>query len=410
MLVFARGLAMVALLTALTIVLATLLLDPPAKDLVLLAIFLPISGCVSLVVGLGFASLYRGTLLRGIRGKLLVAVLLSAGLVMVNVGFTGYLMFLSSHDLTLMALLMLFSLGMSTFFALVVADAFQSTLGLLMTGVQRMGGGDLQTRVTVASGDELQDLAGAFNSMAARLEEASNARRDMEEARRHLIGAVSHDLRTPLATMRAMIESINDGVVRDQQTIDRYHRTIQGEITYLSRLIDDLFELSQIDSGLLQLRPEPSSVGDLVSDALEALKPQAEQRRLTLCGEVPSQLPSVIMDVPRMQRVLYNLVQNALRHTPADGSVVIRAVDDGDQVQVWVEDTGEGVEAEELPLLFERFYRGSKARSREEAGSGLGLTIAKGIVELHGGRIWAESKQGAGSSFVFTVPHRAAAS
>jgi signal transduction histidine kinase len=232
----------------------------------------------------------------------------------------------------------------------------------------------------------------------------------LEEARRQLIEAVSHDLRTPLATMRAMIESINDGIVTEPETISRYHRTMQREIAYLSRLIDDLFELSQLDSGLLQLHPEASNVRDLVSDTLEALKPQADQRRLVLCGEVPDYLPDVVMDVPRMQRVLYNLVQNALRHTPADGSVVIRALDTGDEVQVSVEDTGEGVEPDELPKIFERFYRGSRARSREEAGSGLGLTIAKGIVELHGGRIWAVSERYQGAVFTFALPKAGALS
>jgi signal transduction histidine kinase len=398
------GVVVLAALTALTIGLAALLLDPPSKDLLLLAVFLPISGGASLALGIAFVSGYRGRLLRGIRGQLLAAVVLAAALVLVNVGFTAYLMFLSSHDLKLLVLLLLFSLGMASFFALVVADAFQSTLAILLRGVSLMGDGQLDTRVDINSGDELEDLAAAFNLMAQQLRESFATQREMEEARRHLIGAVSHDLRTPLATMRAMIESINDGVVSEPETIERYHRTMQSEIGYLSRLIDDLFELSQIDSGLVELRPETSNVRDLVSGTLEALQAQADQRRLKLEGEIASMLPNVTMDVPRMQRVLYNLVQNALRHTPPDGSVVIRAKDAGRDIEISVEDTGEGVEAEDLPRIFERFYRGNRARNRDEAGSGLGLTIAKGIVELHGGRIWAESQRGCGASFIFTVP------
>jgi signal transduction histidine kinase len=394
-------------LTALTVALGALLLQPPGEDLLLLALFLATSGGISLGLGIVFVSSYRGSLLRGIRGRLLAALLLAAGLVFINVGFTAFLMFISSHDLELMALLMLFSLGMAAYFAFVVTDSFNSTLAVLLSGVRSMGEGALETRVDVRSGDELEDLARAFNAMAARLEESAVSQRDLEAARRHLIASVSHDLRTPLATMRAMIESINDGVVTDAGTIQRYHSTMQVEIAYLSRLIDDLFELSQIDSGLLELRPEQSNVADLVSDTLEALRPQAEQRQLKLYGEVDGLLPSVFMDVPRMQRVLYNLVQNSLRHTPADGSIWIRAIDTGADVAISVEDTGEGVDEVELPHIFERFYRGNKARTRDAAGSGLGLTIAKGIVELHGGRIWAESERDRGASFVFTVPKSA---
>jgi two-component system sensor histidine kinase SaeS len=297
-----------------------------------------------------------------------------------------------------------FSLGMSAYFALVVADSFDSTLQTLIQGVRRMGEAQLDTRIDIHSGDEIEDLGAAFNAMAVKLEEAFSRQQDMEQARRHLIAAVSHDLRTPLATMQVMVESINEGIVTDGETLQRYYRTLQAEINYLSRLIDDLFELSQLDFGLLQLQPESASISDLVSDTLEALRPQAEQRRLTLQGEVDGYIPEVLMDTSRMQRVLYNLVQNALRHTPPDGAVLIRAADHGEEVEISVADSGEGIDSDELSRIFERFYRGNRARTRDEAGSGLGLTIAKGIVELHGGRIWAQSSRGEGATFVFTLP------
>ena len=393
------------MLTLVTVGLARLLLpDAPAKDLVLLGLFLLVSGGVSLLLGLAFLAGYRGRLLRGVRGKLLLAVVMSAGLVLMNVGFTAYLMFLSSHDLTLLVLLMVFSLGMAAYFALVVANSFDSTLQTLLDGVRQIGESKLDTRIEIRSGDEIEDLGQAFNMMAAQLEDAFARQREMEQARRQLIAAVSHDLRTPLATMQVMVESINEGVVTDTETLQRYHRTLLAEIGYLSRLIDDLFELSQLDFGLVQLQPERASISDLVSDTLEALRPQAEQRRLTLQGEVHGYIPEVVMDSSRMQRVLYNLVQNALRHTPPEGGVVIRAMDAGEEVTISVADTGEGIESEEIARIFERFYRGSRARTRGEAGSGLGLTIAKGIVELHGGRIWADSERGAGSTFSFTLP------
>jgi two-component system sensor histidine kinase SaeS len=285
-----------------------------------------------------------------------------------------------------------------------VANSFDATLQTLLDGVRQIGESKLDTRIEITSGDEIEDLGRAFNMMAAQLEDSFSRQRDMEQARRQLIAAVSHDLRTPLATMQVMVENINEGVVTDEATMQRYHHTLLAEIGYLSRLIDDLFELSQLDFGLVKLQPERASVSDLVSDTLEALRPQAEQRHLTLQGRVEGVIPEVVMDTSRMQRVLYNLVQNALRHTPPDGGVVIRAMDGGAEVTISVEDTGEGIESEELSRIFERFYRGSRARTRDDAGSGLGLTIAKGIVELHGGRIWAQSDRGAGATFTFTLP------
>ena len=400
----AFGAALVGVLTIVVIGLASLLMDASTHDLVLLGVFLPASATVSFVLALAFMRLEDGPL-RGIRGKLLAAVLLSAVLVLVNVGFTAYLMFVSTHDVLLMSVLFVFSIGMAGLFAFVISESFHATLVRLLDGVHRIGQGDLEARVPVEGADELRELAAAINDMAMQLENASTSREEMEEARRQLIAAVSHDLRTPLATMRAMIESINDGVVDDSVTIARYHQSMAAEIDYLSRLIDDLFELSQIDSGLLLLRREPANLSDLVSDALEALTPHAQQRGLSLRGEVDDAIPLVSMDTPRMQRVLYNLVQNAVRYTPPDGTITIRAVDAGSAVQISVIDSGEGIEEQEIPRIFERFYRGAnKARSRDDGGSGLGLTIAKGIVELHGGQIWANSKPGQGAAFTFALP------
>ncbi|MBM3947229.1 MAG: cell wall metabolism sensor histidine kinase WalK, partial [SAR202 cluster bacterium] len=216
-------------------------------------------------------------------------------------------------------------------------------------------------------------------------------------------------LRSPLASMRAMVESINDGVVTDHDTVRRYMHTLQAEIEYLSRLIDDPFELSQIDSGLLELHVERASLQDLISDTLESLSVQARRQGLILKGEVDEALQPVVMDSQRIQRVFYNLLQNAIRHTPADGTVMVRAVDTGQEVLVSVVDTGEGIPADEVPRLFERFHRVDKARSRTHGGSGLGLSLARGIVEAHGGRIWAESAPGQGATFTFTLPKPPAA-
>ena len=189
----------------------------------------------------------------------------------------------------------------------------------------------------------------------------------------------------------------------------RYIRTTLTEVENLGQLVDDLFEISRMDSGLLQLQLETASLKDLISDTLEAMSAQAQARSLKLEGTVDAELPHVTMDTHRVQRVPYNLVQNSIRHTPQDGTIQIRAKDAGDAVQVEVVDTGEGIPAQAMPRIFEQSYRVDQARSRDSGGAGLGLSIARSIVEAHGGRIWAESLAGEGSTFTFTLPKAAEA-
>lgn len=400
----AAALAALVGLTALVLFLSALALHPPAKDLTLLGIFLLISGAITLALGYLAVTLGLSRVLRTLRRKFFFVLLIAAALALINVGFTARLMFISSHDLLLLSLLLGFSLGMSAFFAVALSRSLHDAMRSLILAVRSMGSGRLDARAQVNSGDEVEEVARAFNAMAEQLERAFARQRELEQARRHLVAAASHDLRSPLASMRAMVESINDGVVSDPDTVRRYLRTLQSEIEHLSRLIDDLFELSQIDSGLLQLHLERASLQDLISDTLESLAAQAQQHGLTLRGDVDEALQPVVMDSQRIQRVFYNLLQNAIRHTPADGAVMVRAVDTGAEVQVSVVDTGEGIPADEVPRIFDRFHRVDKARSRNHGGSGLGLTIAKGIVEAHGGRIWAESATGRGATFTFTLP------
>ncbi|MCC7353461.1 MAG: hypothetical protein IT330_06855, partial [Anaerolineae bacterium] len=253
--------------------------------------------------------------------------------------------------------------------------------------------------------DELAALANAFNDMGAQLQAAATRQKEVETARRDLIAAVSHDLRTPLASIRAMAEALADGVVPDEATRQRYTVAIQREAQGLNLLIDDLFELARLDAGALKLQMERASLADLVSDTLESLSAQAAQKGVRLRGEVAPALMPVTMDAVKVQRVLVNLVQNAIRHTPADGSIAVtaRPVSEG-WVQIEIRDTGEGISPQDLSHVFDRFYRGDKSRSRETGGAGLGLAIAKGIVEAHGGRIWVESPSGQGAAFTFTLP------
>ena len=305
------------------ILLAVLILDPPRQDLELLALFLAASGLTSVAVG--YLGLRLGWRLRrgGLRLKVALAVAMGVVVALVNVAVTAYLMFLSPHDLALLSLLLLFALALSLAFGLVLSASLTSSLRTLALGASRMAEGDLAVRVEATDGDEVGDVARAFNAMADEVERAFQRQRELEQARRDLVGAVSHDLRTPLAALQAMVEALTDGVVSDPATVRRYLQTMRHEISSLSALIGDLFELSQLDAGVLRLQIEASPVQDLISDTLEGLRAQAERKGLSLTGEVDAALPPVLMDSAQVQRVLYNLVQNAIRHTPADGTVVL---------------------------------------------------------------------------------------
>jgi signal transduction histidine kinase len=262
--------------------------------------------------------------------------------------------------------------------------------------------------VEVRSRDEIGRLAEQFNSMVEQLDQMRAQRERLEASRRDLIAAVSHDLRTPLAGIRAMIEALNDGVVTDTETVSRYLHTIQSEAHHLTALIDDLFELSQIDAGALKLHLEPTSLADLVSDTLASMSAQAERKHVHLQGQIEGAPGRVPLDAPRMQRVLYNLIQNAIRHTPTDGTITLTVRGAPDRVELTVADTGEGIREGDLPHVFDRFYRGEPARTRDShpiaSGAGLGLAIAKGIVEAHGGSIMATSAPGSGAAFHVVLP------
>ena len=384
--------------------LTQLLLKPPTGDLVALTIFLGISGGVTILLGSALHQIRMPVWFRSLRARLVLTCILTAALALVNVGFTGVLMFISAHDLALLAGLLGFSLVISVFVAISISEPTVRSLRTLSRAAGRVSLGELETRVPVESDDEVGDLALAFNSMASQLESSIAKEQELTQARRELVSAVSHDLRTPLASIRAMLESVVDGVVEDRDDVRRYLRNSLTEVENLGQLVDDLFEVSRMDSGMLQLQIEEASLQDLISDTLESMSALAAARNLRLVGSVEEPVAPIVMDLKRVQRVLYNLVQNSIRHTPPDGTINIMARDTGAEVQIEVADTGTGISDQDMGRLFEPFHRTDPSRSRTSGGAGLGLTIAKGIVEAHGGRIWAASVLGQGSTFRFTLP------
>ena len=235
--------------------------------------------------------------------------------------------------------------------------------------------------------------------LAVRQTMEERMRRQVEDARRGLVAAASHDLRTPLASLRLLVEAIDDGVAGEDR--DRYLTEIRTHVAVLSDLIDDLFELSRIEAGDISWTMRQVELGELIGDTVAAFRTSAEERGVHLAAELPAGRVVAEADAEKVQRVLFNLIQNAIRHTPADGSVTVRAKGGPGGVEVEVADSGEGIPAGEGERVFDAFYRGDS--SRNEDGAGLGLAISRAIVEAHGGRIWLEDAD-PGTRVRFTLP------
>jgi signal transduction histidine kinase len=393
----------VAVVVAALMMLPTL--RPGPEDMKALLILLSVTAVASVAVGYLSHRLGWWRWPRSVRLTLVIGYLLAVGLVFLNVFVTARLMFASQHDLTLAGILLLFAGGIALSFVYFLSASITESIHQVVAGAEAIADGDLSTRVAVSGNDELAELASAFNRMAIQLQEADARQKELEALRRDLIGWVSHDLRTPLTSMRVMIEALADGVVAEPEMVQRYLHTIQTDIRNLSALIDDLFELAQLDAGGLQFEVTPNSLRDLISDTLESMSTLAEQKGVELWGDVAQDVDPVVMAPEKISRVLANLISNAVRHTPAGGSITVEAWRESDQdtVHVDVRDSGEGIPPTDLPHIFERFYRGEKSRSRATGGAGLGLAIAKGIIEGHGGKLWVESQAGKGSTFSFTL-------
>lgn len=395
----------VAVTIAAALMIAILFLDLDRASVPTMIELLLSSAVISLGLGVCFVWVSAGRRWNRLATRLVAAHGVGMIVILVNIAIAAYAMFISTHDLSLLALLLAYSIAISSIYSILVSSAIGDSLKTLANAAKRMSAGDLAVRVPVAPERELAEVGAAFNAMAVRLDAAFRRQRELEEARQSLIAAVSHDLRTPLASLRVMVEAINDGVASDPGTIRRYTGAMERETINLGRLIDDLFEMARLDAGQVQLRLESSPISTIVQRTVEAMAAQAARQRVDLRSLVDRTIPSVVIDPDRIQRVLYNLVQNAIRHTPADGSVVVEVLDRGPEIQINVRDTGEGIPDADLPHVFDRFYRGDKARTRDNnAGAGLGLSIARRLIESHGGRIWAGQPPEGGSVFSFTLP------
>lgn len=275
-----------------------------------------------------------------------------------------------------------------------LARGMTQPLREMAKAARSMEAGDYSQRVQTRSRDEVGQLAVAFNRMSGELE-------DLERLRRDLVANVSHELRTPISALRALLENLLDGVERpDPETL----QVMLAQTERLGRLVDQLLELSRLESGDVPMVRERFALPPLVARVLSEIDVMRGRRDVELAQDLPKDLPPVYADAERVHQVLFNLLDNAVRFTPPGGRVTVHASTKNGSVDVAVADTGPGIASEHLPRVFERFYRVDPGRSRDEGGTGIGLAIARSVVEAHGGRIWAESQPGKGSVFTFELP------
>ena len=275
----------------------------------------------------------------------------------------------------------------------------------LAEAVQQFEQGDLNRRVQVESDDEISQLAHSFNSMADSIESYIARIRANDRVRRELVANISHDLRSPLASIQGYLETIlikDDKLEADQRKT--YLKTILKNTTVLSKLVEDLFELSKLEAKQVETKPEPISISELCQDVVLKFRPEAEKNNIELVSDINQTLPFVMVDISLIERAISNLLRNALQYTPKDGKVWLKTEQVNGTVRVSVADTGFGISEEDLPHIFDRFYKGRKQRSRDKGNSGLGLAISQKIIELHDSNIEVKSRPEQGTIFFFNLP------
>jgi signal transduction histidine kinase len=356
--------------------------DFPASDI---AVLVGIAAVASAVAG-GFG----GVALRRLRNRPARVQTMTVALSSVLVAATGTLtaalaMFISFHDLVVLFVVLIVASGVAFGAAWQLGDDISAEGAPAVTGP-----------------GELAALAGELADLSRRLDESQRRERALESSRRELIAWVSHDLRAPLATIRAMAEALDDGVVDDDATVKRYHSQIRTDAERLTTLVDDLFELSRINSGSLRLGRERVDLCDAVADALAGASAAAELKGVDMIERYDA-LPPVEVAARECRRALQNLLDNAIRHTPAGGTVLIESADAAGDAVLRIEDQCGGIPAADLPRVFDIAFRGDEARQRDDRGGGLGLAISRGLIEAHRGTVTVANTD-AGCRFTVRLP------
>jgi two-component system sensor histidine kinase BaeS len=348
-------------------------------------------------VGLAIALRRRGRRSRSIRRSVMIAGLAGLAIAAVAIVIAAQQMFLSQHDLNLLMVVLVFAVATVVAFSVSVSDDLARDLESMAAAAQELQDGDLGARTRVDRADEVGTVAAAFDEMAAELEHREGERRADEAARRRLLAAIGHDLRTPLASLRAAVEALEDGIAPDPK---RYLESMDQNIAVLSSLVDDLFLLSRLETHSIEIERAPIDVTEIVDEAIEVMTPVAAAVEVRLELDAAHRT-TAIGDASAVGRVVRNLLDNAIRFAPSGSIVVVGVGEEGGAV-VRVADGGPGFDAAFVDQAFEQFTRDDPSRERSTGGAGLGLAIARGLVDGMGGSIWAEP--GPGGRVAFRLP------
>jgi len=393
------------------------------RSLLVLALALVISDAIMAVIGgehavvlsteillpLGLLALLiaqaadaRRIRLRTLRHRFELGLGLALGQLLAALIIGAAVMFVSHEDAWITIGILAFAALIAARAAQLLSQGLESDVRAIRDGLHAVQRGERDVRVVASSSEELVDLAGAANRMIETLHSEERSRDAADAARRQVIAAVSHDLRTPLTSLQLLSQALDDNLV-DVATQRRYVQTMGANVRALGTLIDDLFELSRLDAGDFAWTTEAVPLAELIQEIVAAMDVEAEAHRVAVSAEIAPGLAPARANPEKLQRVLSNLLQNAIHHTPPDGSVLVTAESANGTVEIEVSDTGEGIAARDRPRVFEPFYMGGSDEVRTGGGSGLGLAISRAIVEAHGGRIWlAEGSHG--TRVRFTLP------
>lgn len=404
-----RPLLVFTILVVLTLVVAlgveAALSAPSPTDLGILALVL--CGFALLSLAVGHAGYRFSWLKRSPRilwtvfgGYALVSVLTLLGVIV-----AALLMFISVTDVKLVAVLLLFGLGVAISFGYLIATSLSADATRLVTAADQVAEGKLDVFVEPQGHDEMAVLARAFNGMTGALADATERHRNAERARLDLLAWAGHDLRTPLTSVTVIVEALADGLVTDPETATRYLQTAKRDLRVLTMLIDDLTLLAQFDAGGLQLAKSQNSLSNLLDELGESFSLRSKQKHVRYTEEISPTLEPFSFDAFQMRRALTNLLDNAVRHVPEGGEVRLSARSRGEEILIEVQNDGSPIDPDDLPHLFERFYRSSGSSGGPTGRAGLGLAIAKAIIEAHQGTIAVRSELGQGTRFVVTLPN-----
>ncbi len=298
----------------------------------------------------------------------------------------------------------IFAAAIAGILALSLSKTISKPLRQMTRSARELVKGNFQSRIEVTPSGEMGELAETFNQAVDEIEKTMDEQKRLQQLRQYLLASVSHEFRAPLTSIQGFAEAMLDGFVEDEEDREQYLKVILDNTNYLKRLVNDLLELSSIESGHVELRWEKISPGSLLERVFQSVAPKAADKNIGITYGCAAELEYIWGDKDRLYQVLLNLMENAVSYTPEGGRVALYAGKEGEEAVFTAADSGPGIPADDIPFIWEKFYKVDKARTRADKGKGLGLAIVKELVEKHSGRVSVESEPGAGSTFYVTLP------